>query len=482
MAYYHGVKASEVATSILSPAQTTAGLPVVIGTAPVHMASAEDSAGVNKPVLCYSFAEAKAAFGYSDDWHTFTMCEAMFAEYQLYAVSPVVFINVFDPTVHKTAVAAAAKNVTDHVVTLTDPVILSSLVVKATSAGEAAVEDTDYVAAYDTDGNVVITLIQGGALYNLNQIYCAYDKADVSKVDDDDIIGGVDNEGNETGLELIGKIRSITGMVPGLLLAPGWSEHPEVAAVMRAKASSIEGIFKCTSLTDINTAQVTKYSGCYQWKQGNAYTGVDEVVCWPMVKMGEKIYHMSTHIMGIIGVMDDANGDVPYQSPSNLSMQITGCCLADGTEVNLSHDQADLLNSQGIMTALNFSGGWKSWGNYTGCYPGNTDVKDSFICVRRWFNWWRQTFILTYWQKVDQPLNKRLIKTLIDSEQVRLNGYVSRGFLLAGEILFLEDENPVTDLLNGIIRVHTFMTPPVPAQQIEDIMEYDVNGLNALFE
>ena len=37
MAFYHGVKTSEQATSVIAPVQTTAGLPIVFGTAPVHL-------------------------------------------------------------------------------------------------------------------------------------------------------------------------------------------------------------------------------------------------------------------------------------------------------------------------------------------------------------------------------------------------------------------------------------------------------------
>ena len=92
-----------------------------------------------------------------------------------------------------------------------------------------------------------------------------------------------------------------------------------------------------------------------------------------------------------------------------------------------------------------------------------------------------QTFILTYWQKVDQPLTRRLVKTIVDSEQIRLNGLVARGYLLGASVQFLEEENPLTDLLNGIFRVHTYITPPVPAEQIEDVLEYDVNNFRALF-
>ena len=37
MAYNHGVKISEVPTSILPPAQVEAAIPFIVGTAPVNM-------------------------------------------------------------------------------------------------------------------------------------------------------------------------------------------------------------------------------------------------------------------------------------------------------------------------------------------------------------------------------------------------------------------------------------------------------------
>ena len=51
---------------------------VCFGTAPVQtLARASgESYNVNKPVVVHNIAEAKAAFGYSDDWAKYTLCEA----------------------------------------------------------------------------------------------------------------------------------------------------------------------------------------------------------------------------------------------------------------------------------------------------------------------------------------------------------------------------------------------------------------------
>lgn len=63
MAFFHGVKASEVPTSIVATVATDSGLPVVFGTAPVHLTE-DPTAYVNKPVICYSWKEATQNLGY----------------------------------------------------------------------------------------------------------------------------------------------------------------------------------------------------------------------------------------------------------------------------------------------------------------------------------------------------------------------------------------------------------------------------------
>lgn len=481
MAYQHGVYTSEVPTSIVPAVNTMAGLPVIFGTAPIHLAS--DPAAVNRPVLCYSYAEAVAALGYCKDWKNYTLCEAIYSQFSLYNRAPVVFVNVLDPEKHKQSVENTEVTMTKNEGMVTDPVLLSTLVVKAQAGeGAALVKGTDYEAAYDSDGHLIITALEEGTAYNAGTLYASYDKLDPAAVTEDDIIGGVDiSTGAYTGLETLNQVFPLYGIVPGLVLAPGWSDNPEVASVMVAKAGNINSHFQAMVLTDVADT-IKKYTDVPTWKNNFNYTNAQEVVCWPRVRNGDDIYHMSVHLLGVMATVDSANGDIPYESPSNKSMQITGTCLEDGTEVILGPDEAAYLNGQGIVTALNFIGGWKAWGNRTACYPSNTDPKDAFISIRRMFNWHAQTFIQTYWVKVDKPINKRLIQTVVDSENIRLNGLVAQGVLLGARVEFREDENPTTNLLDGIIKFHTYFTPPTPARVIENVIEYDPDYFSTLFE
>ena len=481
MAYKHGIYTSEIPTKIVPPVETDAGLPVIFGTAPVHLAS--DRAPANRPTLCYSYDEAVAAFGYSKDWKKYTLCEAIYSQFALYNRCPVVLVNVLDPAKHKEDKTNQTIAFFNGKAVVKEPVLLETLKVKITEAAEPAKEGTDYEAAYNDDEELIITALEGGQFADKTSAVVDYSVVDASAVTADDIIGGIDTEtGTKKGLETLNQVFPLTRMVPGMVLAPGWSHDSSVEAVMKAKAGNINEHFKAIVLVDIPTDEVKKYTDAPAWKNNNNFTGVDEVACWPMVKLGDDIFHMSTHLMGVMNVTDSQDEDgVPYVSPSNKSMQMDGLCLEDGTEVVMEPEAANYLNGQGILTALNFIGGWKSWGNNTACYPADTDAKDRFICARRMLNWHAATFIQTYWSKVDFPTNKRFIQTIVDSENIRLNGLTAREVLLGGRVEFREDENPTTSLLDGKVTFHTYLMMPLPARDIENVIELDPDYFKALF-
>lgn len=484
MTYKHGIYVSELPTSVVPPVRTSAGLPVVFGTAPVNLVAGE--VPVNKPVLCYTYTEAVEAFGYSDDWASYTLCEFVKSHFALFACAPVVLVNVLDPATHKSAVPEASVAMADGVANIsTKGVLLSSLKVALTAAGAALIKDTDYTAAFDADGQVVITRIATGTIpENATEVFCEYNKLDPSAVVADDIIGGVDaTTGNYEGMELLNKVFPLFRLVPGIVLAPGWSQDPTVAAVMVAKAANINGHFKCIALTDIptDTGKAVKYTDAPTWKNTNNYTSERQAVCWPKVKMGDAVYYLSTQLAGAICQTDAENDDVPYASPSNKALQANGAVLVDDSEVNLGPDQAAYLNGEGIITALNFIGGWKVWGSRTGAYPAVTDPKDAFLPIRRMFDWIANTLVLTFWQKVDTPISRRMVETVVDSTNVWLNGLAAREFILGGRVEFLPEENPDTDLMDGIIRLHVYVTPPSPAREIDFIVEYDPAYLQSLF-
>ena len=157
--YQHGVYNQEQATSLTTPIRSSAALQVIFGTAPVHLAD-DPTKAANTPKLCYSFAECQAAVGYSDDFKNFTLCQSIDANFRVFNNAPIILVNVLDPgnSKHTKNNEEESCTVANGQAVYTKPyVLLDTLVVKKDAT--PLVAETDYTAAHDDDGNVVITLI-----------------------------------------------------------------------------------------------------------------------------------------------------------------------------------------------------------------------------------------------------------------------------------------------------------------------------------
>ncbi|MDE6260413.1 MAG: phage tail protein [Oscillospiraceae bacterium] len=471
-----GVHVKERATAVSLPVVADSGIPFFVGTAPAHMAA--KPARANYPVLCTSWDEAVEKLGFSYDWKKYTLCEAMYSHFQLYGCQPVIFCNVLDPNDPDARKPAESKpcDVAEHRVTLPLETIRDGLKVTSGEGEDAAPlkEDEDYTLFYDESKGCIIELLEDSPAYEVKSLTVEAAQLDPGVVTSADVIMGI-NQADAC--------MTAVGVIPDLLLAPGYTHDTVVAAILATKAAGINGLFRAKALIDADCSAggVTEYSQLTAYKAKNNLVDVNQIVCWPQVKLGEYQFHLSTQLAGLMAQVDTANGGCPYESPSNKNLKIDACCLEDGTEINLTWEQVNLVaGSWGVVTAINFIGmGWTAKGNYTACFPGNTDVKDQFIPVSRMFDWVGNTFVRTFWAMLDRPMTRRLIDNILDTGNIWLNGQVASEHLLGARAEMREDENNPLDLMAGIIRIHIYITPPSPAQETEFTLEYDIGYMQS---
>lgn len=238
--YKHGVYTSEQATSMTAPVTGTAGLQVVVGTAPVNMLEHPEQA-VNTPLLVYNYKEAVAAVGYHDNFAAYTLCESISAAFSVVGTGPLVLINVLDPAKHTADIAETTVQVNSGVAVLDAVgVLLDKLTVK--SGSTALTRDTDYTASFNNDGTLNIVPLAGGKAASATTLTVTGKKLDPSKVKAADIVGGVDAAtGKETGLEVVRQIYPKLSMTPGILLAPRFSMQI-IGSAIQAAMPIIQGI------------------------------------------------------------------------------------------------------------------------------------------------------------------------------------------------------------------------------------------------
>ncbi|WP_322957925.1 phage tail sheath family protein [Providencia huashanensis] len=480
MSFYHGIKTVQQPTSLVPTRRVSAAISVVVGCAPIHRLNHPGTAAkVGTVALCYNYPEAVAALGCTteDDFARWGLSEAAYAGFIQYGIAPMLFINLFDPSVHKAAILDESVAVNAGVARLNQ-----SEVIAVESVAAESVEDAKEGIDYTIDvmrGQIL--LANNGKLAKALTLTVSYSYAKPELVTASDAIGGMDSQtGAVTGLQLLDQVFSQYRLVPGLILAPGFSDDPSIAAIMAMKASTLNGVFRAVALADLPIDELTDYRQVPEYKNKNNLQQEDLYLCWPRVVFNGKVMRMATQVAGLIAKTDADNDDVPYVSPSNKLLQMQGLTAGNG-DIWLTLDQANYLNANGIATALNFVGGWKLWGNRTACFPDVTDIKDNFLTNRRLFGWYGNNLTLTWWQKVDGAMTRRLVQTIVNSEQITLNTMTANGYILGGRIEFNADENSITDLMDGLSVFHVYLGTASPAEQIHFKLEYDPDYLSTLF-
>lgn len=500
MAYKHGIEVTEKATSFPSPLSTQHAVQVVFGTAPVNQA-ADPAAAINRPIKAATFEEAQEALGYSEDWENYTLCQSMYASFQLAQVGPVIFVNVLDPTTHVKDLEETVCTVKNHQAVLeTAGILLEGLSVKVQAEGaltgraltgeaktgqEEGVQlevGADYLAGFDDHGYLTVTLLSAGAAYSAEELTVSGKALAPELVTGEDIIGAYDvSTGAESGLEVLRQVYPRYGLVPGFLLAPGWTEDPNVGAALQGKCEDISGAFRCMCLLDLDTAKACKYTDCGQVKDGMGYNDEHAVVLWPRVTLDGRQYAYSAVYGAMASHHTAANDDVPYLYPSNKELNVDGAVLADGTGILLDQVQAGVLNGAGIVTAFHDTD-WKSYGNNTGCYPGNTDPKDRWIGCRRMFDYVANHFITEYRKRLDGNMNRRTIDDIVNSFNIWGNSLTAAGMCAGLYAEYRSEENTLEDVLAGHLKLRIYFAPFTPVEYINAVMEFDVSALESALE
>ena len=379
-----------------------------------------------------------------------------------------------EPTVEEVQV----EELEDNIWELTDDTILESVTVE--SGGVDTLVELD--CTVETGGGVAqVTILDAAAVVD-NKISVSYKKADATLVTAADIIGGIDAAtGAATGLALVDSIYPKWNLIPGILIAPKFSTDVAVITALTCKAKSISNVFSGVAICDIPTSCKT-YSQAVEWKNENNLSDSHLILTYPKVLAEGKQYHLSTHLAALMNRVDYSNDSVPYQSPSNQGLEISAAVLDDGTEVFFNQSTANFMNANGIVTVFTFGNGLRAWGNYTSAYPATNDVKDIFIPVRRMFDFLSAMLLTNYISNLDVPIVRRQVDSILQSCNLYLASLTSRQMLLGGDLTFNEADNSTSDLMAGKITFRLNYCPPVPAQNIQFILEYDSSYYANLFQ
>lgn len=484
--YKHGISTSRKATAMTAPVTGSANITVVVGAAPINMCDAPYKA-VNVPVAAYTKSDAIKKMGWSDNFKGYTICQSIYAAFDVFAVAPLVMINVLDPgnEKHVTAVIATSYDVANKKALVNVEGILLDTIEITTTDGSTLNKDEDYVASFADDGTVIIGFTDEGAVKAGVSVKVAYTKLKPEGVTFEDIIGGYNvSTRTKKGLEVIADIYPKLGLVPGTIIAPGFSQNPAVNTAMTAKANLIYSMFSCKVISDIDCSSsgANAIDRVKEWKNNNAYSDRRTFAVWPKVKVNDYEYYFSAQLAALLQRLAADNDGVPSESCDNKSLKISGLVLEDGSEINFDMDEAnDYCNANGVITAVNIDG-FLAWGNNTSIYPQSTDVIDRWVTSVMMFDYIENNFKRSFFSEISNKADYREIESMVLSENITLNGLKGRGDIAGGEISFSKDDNPTSQILAGKIIFKERLALYPPMEDIENEFEFDPTLLEAAME
>ncbi|MDD3139613.1 MAG: phage tail sheath family protein [Lachnospiraceae bacterium] len=471
--------------TVAQNADTADTVVVAIGMAPVNLVAGYKTAGIiNKPVKLQNLSDAQRTMGYSSDWSKFTLCETMAAHFDNAEgnIGPVYVINVLNPEVHKTATK------TTEAITFTngrgsiksDIIILDSLVL------EDKVEGTDYTKSYDfSNGKVIIASLDTEDPIT-GSISASYDTIDISAVTAT-TIAGTQADGVYTGIQAIKLLYSTYNVITNLIVAPGWSDKPDVYKAIAKVRQQINGHWDAIGLTDLPISATTILAA-KTFKTEDAYSDEGCKSFWPQaVDASGKIFHLSSLAAVEFMRADAAHDGVPMETCGNKSIPVVKQYFgALATNQGFDQLEAKELAKNGIATCVFWGGNWVLWGDSTDAYTFGAEAQDArntFDTSMRMMYYITNSFQKEWGNIIDKPFTKQLKDTIINREQEKLDGLVAVGALIGHpSVSFIEDKNPLTSIKNGDFRWDIPVTPVVPLKSASVYVAYTDAGFSAYFE
>jgi uncharacterized protein len=495
--FLHGVEVIEVPNGPVPVTVVKSAVIGLVGTAPTWAVESPSVApALNTPTLVSSALDA-ANFGPIVQGYSIPYALAAIQEQ---GAGQAIVVNVFNPAVHFTAIAATAFTFNTQGAINLGHMGVSNLVVTSNPAGTTYVAGTDYTLDAVNGVVTIVPTASGGHITADASVLIAFNYADPSKVADADVIGAV-SSGAYTGVQALQTTYGTMGFFSKILIAPGYSQDAAVAAALDAMANTIRAM----ALVDSPPATSAAAAIANRGVAGNAFATSSNrtILCYPQ----ETFYDTGIVPTGVtlnssgmpLTTQFDANSVGPYSqwvagaiaakdlaqgywwSPSNT--QVDGMLGPDvqiyASILDASSDTNN-LNAAGIVTVFNaFGTGLRVWGNRSAEYPTST-APDNFISVRRTMDVIEESLELAMLQFIDQPISNALITAILASANAFIRSLIQRGALVAGVASFDPAENPYTQIAAGQLVFDIDVMPPPPAERITFEAFIDVTLLQQL--
>ena len=269
------------------------------------------------------------------------------------------------------------------------------------------------------------------------------------------IIGGVTASGARTGLQALLDAKSRTNQTPRLIIAPGHSRTPAVAAAMVALADKLRAIaiIDGPDTDDEAAMEFVKDIGSKR-----AFVVDPGLRVWDTATSAEVTVPASAATAGLFAKKDAEVGF--WASPSNTEFSnILGTTRPVEYLYGDPASRANLLNEAFIATIIR-DGGYRLWGNRT----RSADPKWSFVTRVRTVDMVMDAILKGHQWAVDRGITKTYVKDVTEGLNAFMRDLKAMGAVINFEAFPDPEKNTASQLEQGRVYWTIRFTDVPPAE------------------
>lgn len=270
-------------------------------------------------------------------------------------------------------------------------------------------------------------------------------------------------EAPATGVWQLLNAESVTGQVPRILCAPGFTTN---AAANPASAVTLGLLSVARRIRAVVIADGPSTTEADAITDRNKFGSDRLFIVDPQVRVldtltgGFTLRPASGYVAGILSRMDNTNGF--WWSPSNQIVEgISGTARPIPMKLNSRETEANRLNEQDVAVIVQ-ANGFRLWGNRTTA----TDPLWTFLPVRRTADMIYESVEAALLWAMDRPFSEQLLRDVRDTVQAYIDNLVARGAILGGQCWLDPDLNTQAELRAGRVYLNFDIEPPAPLEHL----------------
>jgi phage tail sheath protein FI len=277
------------------------------------------------------------------------------------------------------------------------------------------------------------------------------------------IIGGVNsNTGQYEGVHAFLGAESVTGQVPRILVATGFT-HQKTGNTANPVVAELLGIaqrLRAVIIADApNTTDAAALAYADDFGSDRIYV-VDPFVLKTDSEGDIVSKPASACVAGVIARTDNELGF--WWSPSNKEINgIIGTNRPIDFVQGDPNSRANLLNEGKVATIIR-QDGYRLWGNRT----TSSDAKFAFLCVRRTADILNDSLLRAHLWAVDRGITKTYIHDVTEGVNAYLRHLTKIGAIMGGKCYADPDLNTPDQIAQGKVYFDFDFTPVYPAEHV----------------